>query len=329
MCAMKIGKEIHNTVLCKISLSENGSMPEWVELIPSGHEINAIDGRKFKNTNPDKIIEAFKSYGLAVPIDYEHSTEIKAPKGEESPAAGWITELQNRDGSIWGKVEWTSKGINSLTNKEYKYISPAFILNKAKEIVEIVSAGLTNKPALTQLTALATQDIDKEEKMDKNLLLELGLAETASVDDCINAIKSLKTKTDELKTEITRANSDLSKFVPRADYDVVVARADKAEKEISDQKAEVLKKEIDTEINQALKDGKITPATADYHRSLCSQEGGLAKFKDFVKVAPVIAQDLNIGDKKVNNDPRLTDEVLEVARVCGISKETILASLKS
>lgn len=344
---MKFKKfELQRLALCKINLSSEGKLPEWIELIPPGAEINAIDGRKFKNSKPDQIVEAFKNYGLSLPIDYEHATEKKAPNGEEAPAAGWITEIENRDGAIWGKVEWTNKGAVSLSNKEYRYISPAFILSKVGEIVELVSAGLTNKPALTQLAQLANAqgEEDSTMKLDKELCLALGLPETATLAEALDAIGALKkaygleeeekkkmsASVQKLEAELARASTpDLTKFVPRADYEVIVARAEKAEKEISDQKTETLKKEIDVEINQALKDGKITPATAEYHRSLCSQEGGLAKFKDFVKVAPIIAPDSNLDSKPTpDSNPILTNEMLEVATRCGLNKETILASLK-
>ena len=39
------------------------------------------------------------------------------------------------------------------------------------------------------------------------------------------------------------------------------------------------------EIEAALGAGKITPATVEYHKASCRQDGGLERFRDFVKAA--------------------------------------------
>jgi phage I-like protein len=341
---MKLRNQLLRLALCKVSSDSEGKLPEWVELVPAGNEVNAVDGRKFRNTSPDKIVAAFNKYGLSLPVDYEHATEKKAPVGDEAPAAGWITSLENRAGAIWGKIEWTPRGAASLASKEYRFISPAFLMSKVGEIFELVSAGLTNKPALTQLPQLA--NVHEGEHMDKQLCEALGLKEDASMEEVLSAIGALKAgkmKSEEegkaavasaqqLKAELASAQApDLTKFIPRADYDAVLARADGAEKTLAAQKAEGLQKDVDAEIDAALKAGKITPATADYHRASCSAEGGLAKFRDFVKVAPVIAPDSNLDDKAKpgSKQPAMDDTLREVARRCGLTDDVVLASMKA
>lgn len=130
--------------------------PEWIELVPAGPVVSAVDGRKFRNTNPQKVVERFNADPNDLPIDYEHASEIKGPKGEEAPAAGWITKLEVREGAIWARVEWTPRGVASLSTREYRYLSPAFMHGKDGEIIEFTSAGLTNRPAL-RMPALARE----------------------------------------------------------------------------------------------------------------------------------------------------------------------------
>lgn len=44
--------------------------------------------------------------------------------------------------------------------------------------------------------------------------------------------------------------------------------------------------------------GKITPATVDYHRAQCSQEGGLERFAAFVAAAPAIGDPSGLDGKQ-------------------------------
>ena len=132
-------------------------VPAWVMLVPSG-TFKGRDGRgPFHIANPDDVIAETQAQQLeaGLPFDINHSTDFAAPKGGESPAAGWIKELANRDGAIWGRVEWTALGKESLTRgpnnepPQYRYISPVFTFDeKTGEVQEILRAALTNNPNL-------------------------------------------------------------------------------------------------------------------------------------------------------------------------------------
>nr|WP_244428947.1 phage protease [Bartonella vinsonii] len=43
-------------------------------------------------------------------IDYEHGQHHRARNGLEAPASGWIEELAERDGAIWGRVKMDRGG---------------------------------------------------------------------------------------------------------------------------------------------------------------------------------------------------------------------------
>ena len=78
----------------------------WLPMIPAGL-FSGVDGRTWTNSNPDAVVAAFNKKR---PFDVEHSTHIKAPQGEPAPAYGWIMRLENREGEIWGLVDWNSEG---------------------------------------------------------------------------------------------------------------------------------------------------------------------------------------------------------------------------
>ncbi|BBQ85756.1 Mu phage protease GpI [Klebsiella sp. WP3-W18-ESBL-02] len=139
-------------------LKADKTAPDWIELLPAGPDIQGRDGRKWRLSNPQSLVDAFNKRALPLVVDYEHSTEISAANGSEAPAAGWIETLEVReDGSVWGKVDWTQKASNSILSKEYRFISPAFHHVKDGDITRLSSAALTNKPNL-DLTALNSQD---------------------------------------------------------------------------------------------------------------------------------------------------------------------------
>lgn len=157
---------VHQAALAlNIELPADGRVPGSVELIPPGRDVQGRDGRRWINDAPQMIVDAFQRQGMPVPLDWEHSTEKAAPLGRPAPAAGWIESLLARlDGSIWGQVAWTPQGAESVKNREYRYISPAFAFEKhTRRILMIVSAALTNRPnlpltALNQAQRQAAQD---------------------------------------------------------------------------------------------------------------------------------------------------------------------------
>ncbi len=122
-----------STLTVKLALAggsgEAFSPPEWIMLVPAGR-IEAVDGRVFFNDVPEAVVAAFARHGLELPIDVNHKSEV-APAGEETPAMGWITALEVREGAIWARVEWTPRGREALEKREYRYISPAFYHDEA------------------------------------------------------------------------------------------------------------------------------------------------------------------------------------------------------
>lgn len=131
-------------------------VPQWVELIPSG-EVVGRDGRRWLNTNPLGIIEAFQTNAMDLPVDLEHATEIKAAQGEAAPAVGWVKELQAINGAIWGRVDWNAVGSRYIADRQYRYLSPVILYSKSSGIIAgLTSVGLTNRPNLN-LRALNQQ----------------------------------------------------------------------------------------------------------------------------------------------------------------------------
>jgi phage I-like protein len=150
---------VHGTAIEDADLSSSAP-PQWVMLIPAG-EFSGRDGRgPFRLADTASVIAATEALGMTagVPIDYDHATDFAAPKGRPAPAAGWIRELQERDGALWGRVEWTPHGAKAITSREYRYISPVFQYSSDGGVTRLLRAGLTNNPNL-YLTAISARAV--------------------------------------------------------------------------------------------------------------------------------------------------------------------------
>lgn len=318
------------TSLCAELKTDNGNVPSWVELIPAGLQVKGVDGRQWINDQPQTVLNRFtalKEQGRELVFDFEHSSEHKAPKGDPAPATGWGVEMQQREnGSIWVKVNWTKKGEKAVAEREYRYLSPVLIYEKnSRRIVGIQSVGLTNNPNLL-ITALNQQNHSETTEilmeLPKEIASALGLDADDSVESAVTAIKKLKGAVATANNRAT--NPALDKFVPRADYDVALNQTKEANEKLVTIENQGRDSEIETAINQALKDGKITPATKDYHVANCQQEGGLERFKAFVAASPEIAGASNLdGRKPPEQETALNAEQKVVADMFGNSAEDI------
>ncbi len=325
----------------------DGQVPEWIELVPGGANIEGRDGRKFKNPSPDDIIAAFQNNAAPLPIDVEHSSAIKAPQGEPAPAAGWIVEMEVRgEGAIWARVEWTEAGALSIRKREYRFISPGFLRDTNGVIREIIHAGLTNQPNF-RLTSLNREGTPNPEgkPMDPKLLKLLGLEEGATIEEICAAVTTLKatitTNTAAIEKhgaelEVARSKNmpSLELYVPRSDHDKVVTDLATARAEITKTTETAFASRVTTAIEAALKAGKITPATKDFYLSTCHNEDGLKAFEKFSGAAPDIVPPSGIEGTPVpggtggsgGRPETLTQAEINHAKKGGFSEKEFLES---
>jgi phage I-like protein len=278
---------------------QEGVAPDWVQLLPSGPKITGRDGRTWLLNDPQTVIESFQQRDIPMCLDFEHSSEHRAPQGLDAPAAGWIDQLEARNGAIWAHVDWTAKAAAQIAAREYRFLSPVFTYRKADSaIVALTSAGLTNQPNLN-LTAL--NRAEGAMSIPVSILNILGLTETATEADVLAAIKVLQNDevaedaagepADTNATAAQRAVQPLTKFVPRADYDATLLRAANAEKQLAAINQARKAQDVDALIESALQARKISPATQSYYRAMCQTEGGIAAFKEFLNHAPALIGD--------------------------------------
>lgn len=299
-----------------------------VQILPAADAdgyIAGVDGRRYQ-LDAHAVINQSMIKGRDIVVDYEHAQEIKAPEGEQADASGWIKALHvASDGSVWADVSWTQRALDKIRNKAYRYLSPAFLVDKAtQQIQRITSVGLVNQPNLVMqalnraTTAQKPSQTENEMNFKRTLVDVLGLPPETSDDELI-------TKTRELATETNRV--DLEKVIPRADFDEMKTRALNAEKRLQERDQNDFNDKVEQSINKALNDGKITPATVEYHLNNCRDEKDLKAFEAYVASIPSAQSVPDKAPEKDTDEVELNAEQAHVARVLGKSTEEFKKTL--
>lgn len=290
-----------------LALNAEAGAPEWVMLWPQGRLVVGRDKRSFVISDPAAIIAATRPR-LPLLVDYEHDYEQREP-GQDTPAAGWIEDLEVRDGAIWGKVNWTGKAANAIADKQYRFHSPVYLYRKGTspmEVLAIDGMGLTHRPNL-DLTALNNE---QDCTMDKTILEALGLTEAHTTEAVVAAINSLKTPAPD-------------KFVPRADYDLALNRAANAEQKLAGLEKAQNTAKAEALIDGAIAAGKIAPASRDHYLKLAANS--FDEVKALVDASPVVippGQDPVLANANPGKDAGgLSPEEKAMCSQLGLSEE--------
>jgi phage I-like protein len=243
---------------------------QWVHLLPAGR-FTGLDGRgPYDATDIAGIIEASRraSGQRKMVIDYNHATDIVAPKGGEAPAAGWIEGLQARTDGVWGRVEWTPRAAQQIADREYRYISPVIRHQAGGQVDMLRRASLVNAPNLDQLTALNSAE---EEAMDDNLQARLrellGLGAEADAEAIVSAVS-------ERVTSSHSATPDPSQYVPIGMFQRALAEGNKLRQGIALHAAQ---EHVDTLVRK----GTVLPWMRDWSVELCMSN--LPAFEKFTE----------------------------------------------
>lgn len=313
--------------------NSQGEVPSRIQLIPPGPVVAGIDGRKWTLNSASVLVKNMNALQGEFLIDENHSTDLAASRGEQSPARGWFKNFTvEPDGSVWADVEWNSRGKEILENREYRYISPALHVTKDKKIIGILRASLTNNPNLSNpaLNSEQPNESAKENYMDKELCAALGLPETATVNEALAAIAVQKAALEKqvALNAVAGGSVDLAAYCPRADLNAMQERASVAEQKLVELNAAGLKVKAETAVAAAIADGKFAPASKDEYLALCSTENGFTHFESIMSKTPAFG----LGDPSVpNGAPGTTDSTValnasekEVASSMGYTDEEYL-----
>jgi phage I-like protein len=321
--------EPHITFLAACSalpLGADNAVPEWLMLIPAGTS-QGVDGRgPYINDKPDVVVATSLEGGRPIPFDYNHQTVFAALNGSPSPASGWIDKLENRDGAIWGHVDWTDAGRQAVASREYRYVSPAFHYDAKGHVTKLVSSGLVNAPNLRELPAINAQlsailpNPGEKKSMDETQRARLAAAYGLPADTTAEALVAHA----ETHRQVATSAPDPSKFVPIAAFTELQTTVATLQQTAASTHAANL-------VEGALKSGKLTPAMKDWGLAYASQDpDGFEKY--LAAVVPIIVPgtDPNLTDKDqvVTHASGLNAQELAVCSQLGLTPEAYAATKK-
>lgn len=302
-----------NSLIVALHAAETGGAPEWLHLLPAT-SFKGVDGRgPFAAPNLTALIALFQREGKKLPVDENHAIDLAGKAGMPSPARGWIVDMQARADGLWGKVEWTAEGDALVAGKAYGYISPVFTHTEKSPYVigKMMRVALTNDPNLEFLTSLHS---NQETEMLEELRKALGLPETATEADVLNAVKSTH-QANAANVALMARVREAAGVAATADETVLVTalqsrgKATPAETEVAELKGQIVS--LQTSLNQftksaavekatafiegALKDGKIVPAQRDMMIAWHQRDPQVAE--EFIKNQPALNAG-GLGGKK-------------------------------
>ena len=264
---------------------------------------------------------------------------LKVSTGEDAPAVGWITDVFIKPNKgIWATVEWTDHGKWLIESRSYRYISPVFSHKEDKVILHLDRAALTNNPNL-KIKALNHTQPQKPthlpqpqgESMNK-VIKALALAAASSEEDVVAAINQLQSDKESAETEAERAKTALnnatpspSDFVPKADYDQVVQARNAIQSELDEYQKTAHAEKQKAALDKALADGKISPASREYHAMNTQTPEGLKAFEEqYLPNTPVIAPNSGLPNAEPGVTTTLNTEEAYAARALGMTAEEYL-----
>ncbi|MCJ8506610.1 phage protease [Rhizobium lemnae] len=235
---------ISNVVTFATTGTEAGP-PDWIKVAPRGR-FTARDGRTFEVV-PELLIERFKSDAISIPVDINHSTIRKAATGDETPAYGWIEELEAREDGLYARVNWLDRGKTVLAEKSHRYISPAFgSLDAQDRATWLHSVALVATPAVA-MPALASAETNHKEPLtvfESKIAAALGLDIDATTEEIASKVATLTAKADGTEAIIT----GLQGVMKTLSTEVITARNSR----------------VEAKVEQAIKLGTVTPALKDF-----------------------------------------------------------------
>ena len=350
---------------CSFDLSREipGDNTVWIQVTPQGKFLPS-DGRKM--TVPHwyidaavaaRVIERFNRTRNERVVDYEHQTLYKEENGKEAPAAGWMRQLQWREGQgLFAQVELTGRAAQYVADREYRYFSPVFLYHsKSGEVLDVSMGALTNTPAIDgmeelELLAAATFGIDpKQEEPPMNELLKalraaLGLPENATESEALAALsahlKALRKTLDledsangeaviaactglKAKAKAQSADPDPSKFIAIEAFDELKGELAALSAKFQERESN----DVDTMIKTALEDGRLMKVQESWARDLA--KSNVAALSSYLKTAQPLAaikgSQTGGKDPAPDEETGLTEDEMAVCSRMGLTHEQFKA----
>jgi phage I-like protein len=240
-------------------------------------------------------------------FDYGHAQLGFAQSYEAARSAGWFS-VEVRGDELWATdVEWTPTAARALSDREFRYFSPAVMLDReSNEVRELINIALTNIPATKHQKPLVASQTPPEQSMDpelKALLASLSL----------NTVTELAARVGALTTD----NAKLVKAAGEIQAQLATATAELTG--LKTAKAQQDKADFIAQLSTA---GKLPPALRDW---ALGQE--MTVLKAYADAAPVLSPGTAPTTAPTTaTTTTLSDEERAVCRMMNLSEADFLAT---
>lgn len=348
-----------------MTLGTDGAPPAEIQLFPMG-TVQGRDGRGpwalVDQAHAEAVIAATRA--LVGPqdmmIDYDHQAvfAVGPGKGGQAEAAGWLPldTLVARPDGIWGRPSWTSAAAAKLADKAYRYLSPYFGSDKESgRLTRIFNVGLVNQPAIREIAAAASVDLNPSETQGntapmKTVLTALGLkADATEAEACasVAALTQAAASAEQLAAAATAPIALALGLKPEATGEEVVAAATAAAAggtpdpakfvpiatltQVTDKLKVINEERATAAVDTATAAGKLTPDPETRKWALDYFAKDEAGFAAFVQRQPAVlpAGQSKAAGKVDGGKVQLTDEDRQACAALGVSEEDFLKTRES
>ena len=154
------------------------------------------------------------------------------------------------------------------------------------------------------------------------ILTALNLGADATEADAVAAIGKLKGEHDTALNAAAELN-DPTKWRPASDVEHLETQLNAANEKLSTQRT----KDLESEVDAAIKDGKLAPASREHYIALCATDEGLDKVRGIIKATGRVVPK---GDSKTGEegeqDTELNAAELEYCQQMGIAPDDFKAT---
>ena len=165
------------TLSVEVNPGPDGKLPREIRLFKAGANPTRKGEFLFDERAADLTMAAYAEHAVDVMVDLEHlSLDDEAPNYDPD-ARGWGRfELRN-DGELWlVDISWTPDGVDRVTTRKQRFVSPAFEIDDEGRVISIFNIGLTAMPATDDAMPLAASVRHQgNNTMDPKLLNETAL----------------------------------------------------------------------------------------------------------------------------------------------------------
>lgn len=217
-----------------LSIAIGDELPTEFRLFHAGKNATTKGPFIFDDDGAESVMQAFRAHGVDGMIDLEHLSLDPESKSYDPDARGWY-QLEVRPGpELWAvNVRWTPDGARRLKEKTQRYISPTFVDDEERRVLQIFNVALTALPATHETPALvaATSRGKMDPKKLKQLADRLSIRFRKLADEVSDAGAESKGKAATVVDKMTAAKAAmdaLEKAFKGGDVDAIFAAIDAA-----------------------------------------------------------------------------------------------------